>query len=78
MLSLLLFIIIETIDTAAGILANKPPQLEDRIRENEKHNAKFCFLNPSDPYHAYYQFKLQEAREGKRKYIFCCFKKDLN
>ncbi|KAI9259009.1 Pre-mRNA splicing factor PRP21 like protein-domain-containing protein [Phascolomyces articulosus] len=55
----------ETIDTAAGILANKPPQLEDRIRENEKHNAKFCFLNPSDPYHAYYQFKLQEAREGK-------------
>ncbi|KAI9489315.1 Pre-mRNA splicing factor PRP21 like protein-domain-containing protein [Zychaea mexicana] len=55
----------ETIDTAAGILANKPPQLEDRIRENEKHNAKFCFLNPSDPYHAYYQFKLQEVREGK-------------
>ncbi|KAI9312474.1 Pre-mRNA splicing factor PRP21 like protein-domain-containing protein, partial [Dichotomocladium elegans] len=55
----------ETVDTAAAFLANKPPQLEDRIRENERHNPKFCFLNPSDPYHAYYQFKLQEAREGK-------------
>ncbi|KAJ8663764.1 hypothetical protein O0I10_000037 [Lichtheimia ornata] len=55
----------ETVDTAAAFLANKPAQLEDRIRENERHNPKFCFLNPSDPYHAYYQFKLSEAREGK-------------
>lgn len=60
----------ETVDKAAEFLANKPQQLEDRIREKEKHNPKFCFLNPTDPYHAYYQFKLNEAREGKGKSLF--------
>ncbi|KAF7732489.1 splicing factor 3a, subunit 1 [Apophysomyces ossiformis] len=52
-------------DKAAEHLAHKGPHLEEHIRENEKHNPKFCFLNPNDPYHAYYQFKLKEAREGK-------------
>ncbi|ORZ03776.1 Pre-mRNA splicing factor PRP21 like protein-domain-containing protein [Syncephalastrum racemosum] len=55
----------ETVDKAAEFLANKGPELEDRIRENEKHNPKFCFLNPTDPYHAYYQYRLNEVREGK-------------
>ncbi|KAG0188443.1 hypothetical protein DFQ28_004823 [Apophysomyces sp. BC1034] len=52
-------------DKAAEHLAHKGPHLEEHIRENERHNPKFCFLNPNDPYHAYYQFKLKEAREGK-------------
>lgn len=36
-----------------------------RIRENEANNQKFNFLNPNDPYHAYYQHKLKEYREGE-------------
>lgn len=28
-------------------------------------NAKFNFLNFGDPYHAYYQFKVKEFKEGK-------------
>lgn len=30
-------------------------------------NKKFGFLNPGDPYHAYYQFKVREIREGNVK-----------
>lgn len=43
-------------------------QFEERIRENEKHNAKFSFLNPNDPYHAYYQYKIADTKDGKGKY----------
>ncbi|KAF9316946.1 SF3a splicing factor complex subunit [Podila horticola] len=39
-------------------------QLEERLRQSEKNNAKFSFLNPTDPFHAYYQFKVQEAKSG--------------
>ncbi|KAG0054056.1 SF3a splicing factor complex subunit [Gryganskiella cystojenkinii] len=39
--------------------------LEERLRQSEKNNARFCFLNPTDPFHAYYAFKIQEARSGK-------------
>ncbi|KAI8337154.1 hypothetical protein BC941DRAFT_353306 [Chlamydoabsidia padenii] len=56
-----------TVDRTAQFLATRGPQLEDHIRENERHNAKFCFLNPTDPYHAYYQYKLREARSGVGK-----------
>ncbi|KAI8088908.1 Pre-mRNA splicing factor PRP21 like protein-domain-containing protein [Halteromyces radiatus] len=54
----------KTVDRAAQFLANKGPQLEERIRENERHNPRFCFMNPTDPYHAYYQYKLREARSA--------------
>ena len=40
------------------------PEFEDRIRGNEADNPKFNFLNPNDPYHAYYEHKLKEFREG--------------
>ncbi|KAI9012536.1 Pre-mRNA splicing factor PRP21 like protein-domain-containing protein [Phycomyces nitens] len=29
------------------------------------HDSRFSFFSPTDPYHAYYQFKMKEAREGK-------------
>ncbi|KAK3540019.1 hypothetical protein QTP70_022812 [Hemibagrus guttatus] len=35
------------------------------IRQNEINNPKFNFLNPSDPYHAYYRHKVNEFKEGK-------------
>ncbi|GBB99833.1 hypothetical protein RclHR1_03650009 [Rhizophagus clarus] len=53
------------VDKTAVFVARNGVQFEERIRENEKHNAKFSFLNPNDPYHAYYQYKIAETKEGK-------------
>lgn len=39
-------------------------EFEDRIRINEAGNAKFNFLKPNDPYHAYYRHKITEIQEG--------------
>ena len=40
------------------------PEFEERIRLNEAGNAKFNFLSLHDPYHAYYEHKIKEIREG--------------
>jgi len=40
------------------------PEFEERIRGNEQDNPKFNFLNPNDPYHAYYAHKLKEFQES--------------
>ena len=42
-------------------------EFEIRIRQNEQDNPKFNFLNFDDPYHAYYQHKVREFREGKNE-----------
>ncbi|KAF8930096.1 Pre-mRNA splicing factor PRP21 like protein-domain-containing protein [Dissophora ornata] len=54
-------------DKTAALLAGSDTGalLEERLRQSEKNNAKFCFLNPTDPYHAYYAFKVKEAKSGK-------------
>ncbi|KAJ3188838.1 splicing factor 3a, subunit 1 [Gaertneriomyces sp. JEL0708] len=52
------------VDKTANFVARNGGQFEDRIRENEKHNPKFCFLNPSDPYRPYYDWKVTQAKEG--------------
>ncbi|ORZ40894.1 Pre-mRNA splicing factor PRP21 like protein-domain-containing protein, partial [Catenaria anguillulae PL171] len=52
-------------DKTAGFVAKNGPQLEGVIREREVNNARFCFLNPADPYHPYYQWKLSEYRSGR-------------
>ncbi|KAL0097763.1 Pre-mRNA splicing factor PRP21 like protein-domain-containing protein [Phycomyces blakesleeanus] len=40
------------------------------------HDSRFSFFSPTDPYHAYYQFKMKEAREGKSKiYIHTHYRK---
>ena len=46
-------------------MARNGPEFETRIRQNELNNPKFNFLNPADPYHAYYQHKVNEFHEGK-------------
>jgi splicing factor 3A subunit 1 len=56
---------LDIVDKTAVFVARNGVQFEERIRENEKHNAKFSFLNPNDPYHAYYQYKIAETKEGK-------------
>jgi splicing factor 3A subunit 1 len=35
---------------------------EKRILANEKDNVKFQFLQPTSPFHAYYQFKIAESK----------------
>uniref|UniRef100_A0A1L8DHC8 Splicing factor 3A subunit 1 n=1 Tax=Nyssomyia neivai TaxID=330878 RepID=A0A1L8DHC8_9DIPT len=53
------------VDKTASFVARNGPEFEARIRQNEIGNPKFNFLNPGDPYHAYYQHKVVEFRDGK-------------
>ncbi|CAM0135608.1 SF3a splicing factor complex subunit [Umbelopsis sp. WA50703] len=53
------------VDKTADFVARKGQILEERIRENERHNPRFSFLNQKDPYHAYYQLRITQTKEGK-------------
>ncbi|XP_055948253.1 splicing factor 3A subunit 1-like [Argiope bruennichi] len=53
------------VDKTASFVARNGPEFEARIRQNEINNKKFNFLNPGDPYNAYYQHKVKEFKEGK-------------
>ena len=53
------------VDKTASFVARNGPEFEQRIKQNEINNPKFNFLNPGDPYHAYYQHKVNELRDGK-------------
>lgn len=53
------------VDKTAAFVARNGPEFEARIRQNEINNSKFNFLNTGDPYNAYYQHKVKEAKEGK-------------
>ncbi|KAK4319739.1 hypothetical protein Pmani_009394 [Petrolisthes manimaculis] len=53
------------VDKTANFVARNGPEFEARIRQHEQNNPKFNFLNPGDPYHAYYQHKVNECRTGK-------------
>lgn len=53
------------VDKTAAFVARNGPEFEARIRQNEINNPKFNFLNSGDPYHAYYQHKVKESKEGK-------------
>ncbi|KAF8407465.1 hypothetical protein HHK36_006598 [Tetracentron sinense] len=50
------------VDKTAQFVAKNGPEFEKRIIANNAGNAKFNFLNGSDPYHAYYQHRLSEYR----------------
>lgn len=50
------------VDKTAQFVAKNGPDFEKRIIANNTGNAKFNFLIPSDPYHAYYQHRLSEFR----------------
>lgn len=53
------------VDKTASFVARNGPEFEARIRQNELGNPKFNFLSLGDPYHAYYQHKVNEFREGR-------------
>ena len=43
------------VNKTASFVARNGPEFEQRIKQNEINNPKFNFLNPGDPYLAYYQ-----------------------
>ncbi|OAX41319.1 hypothetical protein K503DRAFT_767789 [Rhizopogon vinicolor AM-OR11-026] len=55
------------IDRTALFVARSanPPQFEDKIRENQRQDPKFSFLNPADPYHAYYRHRMDKIAAGE-------------
>ncbi|KAI0818864.1 Pre-mRNA splicing factor PRP21 like protein-domain-containing protein [Irpex lacteus] len=55
------------IDRTAAFVARSanPPQFEDKIRENQRSDPKFSFLNPADPYHAYYRHYMDKVNRGE-------------
>ncbi|XP_078445649.1 putative splicing factor 3A subunit 1 [Wolffia australiana] len=50
------------IDKTANFVSKNGPEFERRILAHNAGNAKFNFLIPTDPYHAYYQHRLSELR----------------
>ncbi|KAK0210563.1 Pre-mRNA splicing factor PRP21 like protein-domain-containing protein [Desarmillaria ectypa] len=54
------------IDRTAVFVARSanPPQFEDKIRDGQRSDPKFSFLNPADPYHAYYRDKMDKVMQG--------------
>lgn len=54
------------IDRTALFVARSanPPQFEDKIREGQRSDPKFSFLNPADPYHAYYRHRMDKVAQG--------------
>ncbi|OEL13259.1 putative splicing factor 3A subunit 1 [Dichanthelium oligosanthes] len=46
------------IEKTATFVAKNGPEFERRIISLNQGNAKFNFLQPSDPYHAYYQHRV--------------------
>ena len=53
------------LEKTAGYVARNGAVFEDRIRDKEAQNPKFSFLNPSDAYHAFYEWRLSEIRAGR-------------
>lgn len=53
------------LEKTAGYVARNGFVFEDRIREKERSNPKFSFLNDTDAYYAYYQWRLEEIKAGR-------------
>ena len=49
-------------DKTADFVAKNGPEFESRIMATNQDNAKFRFLNTSDPFRAYYDMKVRTIR----------------
>ena len=45
--------------------SSDPLQFEVKLRESRRTDPAFSFLNPGDPYHAYYRNRLDAAMRGE-------------
>lgn len=62
---LIFFLVV--IDRTALYVARStnPPHFEERVREGQRTDPKFSFLNPADPYHAYYRHRMDKVARGE-------------
>ncbi|WWC70432.1 uncharacterized protein I206_104383 [Kwoniella pini CBS 10737] len=53
------------VDKTANHISKSPTPLllEEKIREHQKADPKFAFLNDADPYHQYYRYMLVKVKE---------------
>ncbi|KAJ8101204.1 Pre-mRNA splicing factor PRP21 like protein-domain-containing protein [Lipomyces tetrasporus] len=58
----------EIIEKTAGYVYRNGAAFETRIRDSEKNNTRFSFLNPADPYYPFYEWRLDERRENRAGY----------
>ena len=56
------------VDKTASFVARVGPRFEAKIREQERGNPKFAFLNEGDPYYAYYRTQTEAARQGTQEH----------
>lgn len=78
--TIILLIIFEAIiDRTAAFVARSanPTQFEDKIRESQRNEPKFSFLNSADPYHAYYRHRIQKVEEGEDEEAVATPKQDV-
>ncbi|KAL3898541.1 MAG: hypothetical protein SGCHY_002675 [Lobulomycetales sp.] len=54
----------DIVEKTAQAVARNGPAFEARIRESEKQNSKFSFLNPMDPYREYYDERVAKLAQG--------------
>lgn len=59
------FVISAIVDKTATFVAKNGIEFENKIKEKEATNIKFAFLNPADPYHAYYKHKVKEVETNE-------------
>jgi splicing factor 3A subunit 1 len=61
--------VLAIIDRTASFVARSanPPQFEEKIRENQRQDPKFSFLNSADPYHAYYRHRIDRINDGEEE-----------
>ncbi|KAF8610250.1 hypothetical protein BDV93DRAFT_517404 [Ceratobasidium sp. AG-I] len=66
------------IDRTASFVvrSGNPSQFEDKIRESQRNEPKFSFLNSADPYHAYYRHRIQRLEDGEEDQEVVVAKKD--
>lgn len=48
----------QIVDKTASFVARNGSQFESKIKQDERSNTKFAFLNENDPYHQYYRTKI--------------------
>jgi hypothetical protein len=53
------------VDKTAQFVSRNGREFEARMCSNETNSTKFAFLTASSPYHAYYNFKVEEFKSGK-------------
>ncbi|KAI9718003.1 MAG: SF3a splicing factor complex subunit [Chrysothrix sp. TS-e1954] len=53
------------LEKTADYVARNGLRFEDRLREKEANNPRFLFLTDSDPYRAYYDWRISEIKAGR-------------